>query len=295
MIFKLVAPSANRDPKAVDTVTVTLITTSGDRETLVVDEDDVNTGVFVGIIATRAVPPALVKGDCALSLNADDKISIECRRDGSQKPIATAIIDALVDPAGVAFDSEDGTPVSGARVTLIDAATGLPATVYASDGKTRYPSAILTGQTVIDAAGQSYALPPGEYRFPQANAGRYRLKVEPPAPYVAPSALTPAQFADLLRPDGNPFAVSGASYGEVFTLSGPAEVRIDIPLDRPPLAINLSKTASRGVASPGDQVVYTITARNPDSVHAKRGVTLTDVLPTAMRLRPDTIQRRRSG
>lgn len=290
LIFKLAAPSANRDPQAIDTVTVTLVTTSGDRETLVVSENAVNSGEFVGIIATRAAPPALATGDCALSLSADDKISIECRRDGTQKPIATAIIDTLVDPAGVAFDSEDGTPVSGARVTMLDAVTGLPAVVYAADGKTRYPSSIVTGQTVTDGAGQTYALPPGEYRFPQANAGRYRLKVEAPAPYVAPSSLTPIQFATLLRPGGQPFVVNGASYGEVFTLSGPAEVRIDIPLDRPPVAINLTKTASRGVASPGDRVVYTITARNPDTTHAKRGVILTDILPTVMRLRPDTIR-----
>ena len=38
-------------------------------------------------------------------------------------------------------------------------------------------------------------------------------KVEPPAPYSAPSEVAPAQIALLHRPDNTPFRITPASYG----------------------------------------------------------------------------------
>ncbi|UVO51293.1 hypothetical protein M0208_12515 [Sphingomonas sp. SUN019] len=290
LLFKLVARFANRDAAAVDSFNAVIVTTHGDREVLTIFETGVDTGEFVGAIPTRAVPPAVVPGDCALSLLPDDQVSIECQKTGDQHPIVSTSLDVLIDPYGLVFDSEDGTPVSGARVTMIDAATGQPARVFAPDGTTPWPSTVVTGETVIDGAGNRYPLPPGEYRFPLAARGNYRLQVAPPAPYSAPSKATAAQLVGLTRPDGEPLTIDPASYGGSFLLSDPAPVRIDVPLDRPAVAVSVSKTASRGTASPGDAVLYTVTAHNPDGAHAKRGVTLTDILPPAMRLRSGTIR-----
>ena len=41
---------------------------------------------------------------------------------------------AMVDPFGVVFNSQNGIPLDGAQVTLINVATGSPATVYGDDG-----------------------------------------------------------------------------------------------------------------------------------------------------------------
>ena len=104
--------------------------------------------------------------------------------------------------------------------------------MFGDDGISTYPSTVITGQTVTDSGGTSYTFPPGDYRFPLVAPGTYRLVVTPVAPYTFASTATAAQLAGLLRPDGQPFVISPGSYGLTFTLSDPAPVRIDIPLDR---------------------------------------------------------------
>ena len=125
--------------------------------------------------------------------------------------------------------------------------------------------ALVTGQSVTDSRGNRYVFPPGEYRFPLVRPGQYRLLIEPVAPYVAPSAATPAELAPLRRPDGQPFTIAAGSYGGVITLSGIGAVRIDIPLDRPATPIVLTKTASRPEAEAGDLIQYRLVVRNPDT------------------------------
>ncbi|URW75087.1 hypothetical protein M9980_11020 [Sphingomonas donggukensis] len=280
LIFRLLSARANIDPKRVDTIVAVLVTSAGDRETLTVSESGVDTGEFIGAITTQPSPPHPAAGDCILSLARGDTIAIECQTSGNQKPIATATVEVLVDPYGVSFDSEDGSLVSGVRVSLVDAATGQPARVFADDGITPAPSTVVTG----------VGMPPGDYRFPLVAAGRYRLLVVPPAPYAAPSRYTPASLAGLRRADGAPFAVGEGSYGDPFAVLSPAPVRIDIPLDRPPLAIAVTKTASRATATPGDAILYTISVTNPDGAHAKTGVVLTDRTPSELRLRSGSIR-----
>ena len=106
-----------------------------------------------------------------------------------------------------------GAPVSETRLTLIDDSTGQPAQVFGDDGISAFPSTIVTGQSVTDSRGNRYDFPAGEYRFPLVRPGRYRLLIEPVAPYTAPSTATPAELAPLRRPDGLPFVIVGASYG----------------------------------------------------------------------------------
>src|SRR4051812_26794398 len=108
-------------------------------------------------------------------------------------PIGAGQTGTLTAALGLVFDSEDGTMVNGAKVTIVDAVTGQVVPELAADGVTAWPSTVYTGQSVTDGAGVVYQLLPGEYRFPLLQAGQYRLVVEPPNPYHVPSAADMAQ------------------------------------------------------------------------------------------------------
>ncbi len=289
LFFQVTAPAANLNPAAVDSLTATLTTGTGDSETLTIFETGANTGIFLGAIQTVGTPPAPIHGDCRLSVVGGGQVGIAVSG-SSGATMASANVNILADPFGLVFDSETGAPVNGARVTLVDATTGAPARVYGDDGVTLWPSSVYSGQTVIDGAGNSHVMAPGEYRFPLAPLGQYRIVIEPPAPYSAPSTASPAQLASLRRPDGLPMILLPASFGGTLTLDGPAAVRVDIPLDHPPMAVTLTKTASRPVAQPGDAVVYTVTVSNPDPLGPKHGVTLVDTPSPWLRLRPDSVR-----
>ena len=196
----------------------------------------------------------------------------------------------LVDPFGETFDSGDGSPVSGTRVTLLDNATGLPADVFGDDGVSRFPSTVVTGSRVTDSGGTVYDFTEGFYRFPFARPGQYRLKVEPPTPYSFPSDVAPAQLAAFRRTDGQPFTIADGSYGGIITLSDPAPVRIDVPLDRPGTPLTISKTASNAIAMPGDALQYKIIVQNSDPNRPTGAITIEDKLPNAMRLKIDTVR-----
>ncbi len=195
----------------------------------------------------------------------------------------------LADPFGVVFDSETGAAVSGARVTMRDAATGALAQVFTEDGVTRWPSSVISGDPITDAAGRVYPMAPGRYWFPLAPLGRYRLAIEPPPGFAAPSAVPLAQLALLPRPDGGAFALSGASFGGEFALASTIPVEVDIPVDRDAAAPGLTFTASRPRAQPGDPLVFSLTVSNPQA-QKRRATTLTIALPSALRLRAETLR-----
>ena len=290
LFFRLIAPEANLDTTKVDSVRTVLTTTAGDREDLTVYETAANSGVFIGAIPTSAIPPQPVKGDCRLSVAGGDTIAIECLRTGGSSVLATAEVEILADPFGLFVDSEDGTPISGVEVSLVDAATGAPARVLADDGVTTWPSTVVSGANVTDGAGNVWPMLPGEYRFPLAALGQYRLVVHPPAPYSAPSTASAGQLALLRRPDGAPLEILPASFGSTLTLATAAPVRVDVPLDRPALAVTLTKEISRPTALPGEAVFYTVTARNTDTARTKRAVTLVDTPSGLLRLRKDSVR-----
>ncbi|BCA63244.1 hypothetical protein HMP09_2478 [Sphingomonas sp. HMP9] len=188
----------------------------------------------------------------------------------------------LIDPAGYTFDSRTGALVDGATVTLVDE-TGQPATVFGDDGVSRYPSSMVTGESVTDASGRVYPGETGRYRFPLTAPGRYALRVVPPGTYVAPSTVERATLAALKDPDGAAFILKGASFGETFTLSTPEPFSADIPLDAPGAgSLLLTKVASVREASPGDFVQYLLRITNRDSV-AARGLHVADTLPRGLR------------
>jgi len=291
LVVGLTLASANRDPAARDTLPVVLTLDNGDREAITLTETAANSGEFTGYIATIGVPPAIVAGDCRLSVSPGPAVQLHVAATADAALTATATLDFLVDPFGIVFDSGDGAPVAGTRITLIDAATGQLAKAYGDDGVSAYPSTVTTGEDVTDAGGTVYHFPPGDYRFPFVAPGTYRLVIEPPSPFSAPSRSDASDLAGLRRPDdGLPFTLSEASYGAAFTLDSPAPVRIDIPVDRPGQPLALRKTSSTQVAVAGDVIQYRIEVANRDAGRASGAVTVTDILPAGLRLRPDTVR-----
>ncbi|PKP88804.1 MAG: hypothetical protein CVT78_01160 [Alphaproteobacteria bacterium HGW-Alphaproteobacteria-17] len=291
LVVGVMLASANIDPQQRDTLDVVLELENGDREQITLTETANNSGEFVGYINTIGVPPAVVQGDCRLSVNPGAPLSLRVSDRASASLLAIATISFLVDPFGIVFDSGDGTPVPGSRVTIIDTATGQPARVFGDDGVSAYPSSVITGQSVTDSGGTVYNFPPGDYRFPFVAPGTYRLVVQPPAPFTAPSTASPGDLAGFRRPDdGLPYDISGASYGDSFTLNSPAPVRVDIPVDQPGLPLILRKTTSTQVAVPGDVVQYRIEVANRDARRTTGAVTVSDILPVGMRLRGDTVR-----
>ncbi len=288
LFFELDYPGGNADPNKVDTVTGVILSKSGDRETLTVTETGPNTGKFVGYIQT--VPGHSPSGDCKLGVEPGDTILVESLTTGNQAPFVSVQVGVLFDPNGIVFDSGTGSPISGAKVELVDATTGAPAQVYGDDGNAQFPASLLSGGNVTDSDGSSYQSGAGGYRFPLVKPGRYRIIVQPPPGYHAPSLQTPAQVAKLTGPDGTPYQVVDASYGATFAVTGPAAVRVEIPLDKIGQPIQLSKSADRAEAAPGDTIAYSIGVRNPDVKVGTATITLTDHFPTTMRLRGGTLK-----
>jgi uncharacterized repeat protein (TIGR01451 family) len=292
LILSVSAPGQNLNPAAVDSFEAQILTDSGDSERFMLTESAANSGIFLAMVNTRAVPPAAVQNDCVLSVRPGDQLHFDLGNILTGNPIASADIDILVDPFGLTFDSGDGSAVDGTTVTIVDAATGAPAQVFGDDGVSVFPNTLVTGpnSSVTDSGGQTYVFPSGFYRFPFLRPGNYRLIITPPTPYTHPSVATAAEIALLTRPDGGQFVIAPGSYGGIITLSDPAPVRIDVPLDRPGGRLQLSKTTSAITAMPGDVVQYRIEVRNPDRTRNSGAITITDLLPNSMRLRLNSVR-----
>ncbi|NJM51269.1 MAG: DUF11 domain-containing protein, partial [Sphingomonadales bacterium] len=280
----------NTDPGAIDQFEVTIRTANGDQERITLVESEANSGRFRGLINTAAVPSVPVQGDCLLTVRPGDTLNVDLDDNSSGTDIGTGEVDILVDPFGLTFDSANGVPVPGTRVTIVDAQTGVPAQVFGDDGVSDFPNSVIVGTSVTDSSGNVYNFPVGFYRFPFLRRGNYRLVIDPPSPYTHPSVATPAELAALTRPDGGAFAIVDGSYGGVITLDDPAPVRIDVPLDRPGGALAITKTTSTQNAMPGDVVQYRIQVRNPDAARASAAITVTDNLPRELRLRQNSVR-----
>ncbi|HSN91842.1 MAG TPA: OmpA family protein [Anaeromyxobacteraceae bacterium] len=271
----------NMDRTARETITVTLVDDlTGDVEVIVLTETGPDTGVFVGYVPTARAASGMAN-DGVLQVVEESRVTASY-----VDPVdpADAISTAgLVDPFGLVFDAATGQPVNGAQITIVDAATGLPATVLSDDGVTSFPSTVTSGGTATDGGGRVHVFPPGEYRFPFVAPGTYRLDVGPPAGYTAPSQATDAALQAL---PGAPFAlVTPGSRGEPFPLlDGPA-IRIDIPLDPASGGLWVRKTASAARVGLGDFLTYEIAVTNLDPAAAAAGVTAVDTLPPGFRYR----------
>ena len=290
LVIQVDAVTKNLNPSAIDQFEAIIVTENGDRERIMLTESAANSSRFTGFINTAAIPPTAIQGDCVLSVRPGDTLRVELDDSSTGASVGNAEVEILIDPFGLAFDSGDGAPVNGTTITIIDVATGNPATVFGDDGVSSFPSTVVAGSTVTDGNGNVYPFTSGLYRFPFLRAGTYRLIVTPPTPYTHPSVATPAEIALLTRPDGGQFIISAGSYGGTITLFDPAPVRIDIPLDRPGGALTLSKVTSTATAMPGDVVQYRVSVTNPDRIRNSGPITVTDRLPNTMRLRQNSIR-----
>ncbi|MEP7348965.1 MAG: hypothetical protein ABI668_03325 [Sphingorhabdus sp.] len=290
LVIQVDAVGKNLSSTATDRFEATIEIASGDRERITLTESAPNSGRFTGFINTAAIPPTAIQGDCVLSVHPGDNLQVDLDDSNTGITVGSAEVEILIDPFGLAFDSGDGMPVDGTQITIIDVATGNPATVFGDDAASSFPSTIVAGSTVTDSGGQIYAFTSGFYRFPFLRPGTYRLLVIPPSPYTHPSVATPSEIALLTRPDGGQFVISNGSYGGAITLFDPAPVRVDIPLDRPGGALTLSKVTSTATAMPGDVVQYRVTVQNPDRTRNSGAITVSDDLPSSMRLRTNSVR-----
>lgn len=272
----------NIDPLVAETVQITLTdSVTGDVETLTATETGPNTGIFmVQLNSTSAV--ALPQNNLiSTAKNSQLSASYTDPVDGTDTAAVAALV--IVDPFGLVFDAKTGQPVSGVSVTLIDAATGLPATVLGDDGVSIYPSTVISGTSTTDSGGNVYNFAPGVYRFPLVSPGSYQLKVAPPTTYAFPSAQTNAAIQAL---PGAPFVITVGSRGEVFLIDPGPAVQIDLPLDPKFANIFVTKLAGKSQVAVGDVVPYQVTIENPNATIDVASVTVTDQLPVGFRYLP---------
>ncbi|MGI9247900.1 MAG: OmpA family protein [Woeseiaceae bacterium] len=281
--IRLVDSDQNLDYQVIDYAVVTVTSdVSGDTETVQLTETGLNTGIFTGYVPLGS--GVAVSGDCVLQGAA--KTGIAVAYVDPVDPADTTQASAQLDPVQRVFESRTGTLVSGSTIEIVDAATGLPATVYGNDGVSQFPSSIVSGGTATDSSGTSYVFGPGEYRFPVVPDGDYRLVVTPPAAYTAPSSASVDELQNL---PGAPYLLSAASFGSAFTKAGDLSTAIDIPLDPQSSALFLQKRTLTTIASPGDFVRYELVLENGSSTGIANDITIVDRLPPQVRFVPGSV------
>lgn len=242
----------NLDPTVQETVRVTVTTSNGDQEELILTETGVDIGNFIGYVQSTA-----------------------------------SAASTLVDPYGNVFNSEDGALIDNVVVTLLDSA-GNPATVYGDDGVSLYPNEVTTGSSVTDSNGTVYNLPSGEYRFPMLVPGDYQLVLTLPANLAAPSQLSIVALQAL---PGAPYALdANGSFAGIFTVQAGPPLHIDIPVDPRLSSLVLNKTASKTRAAIGDFVQYTLTLENIDTVAISNNTVISDMLPQGFRYQASSVR-----
>ncbi len=288
VFFVLADANRNIDPAVRDFVDVRVTTDTGDDETLRLQETGPNTGVFAASIQSVRIPPAVTTFDCRLSVSRGSTVVVDYT--DAYYPTDTVQANILVDPFGVVFDSSTGGPVDGAVVTIIDANTGSPATVFGDDGLSSFPSTLVSGSGATDSSGQTYTFPPGGFRFPFVAPGDYSFSVVAPNGYTVPSVVPLPTLQALLDPNGNPFSVGQGSFGDTFTIvAGPA-VRIDIPADPFQYTLLMEKTVSTTEVAVGDFLQYHLTMTNLNTVNDATNAVITDTLPQGMRFQAGSLR-----
>lgn len=277
VFIRLTDTDQNVDAAVIDYAVVTALNDdSGDAETIRLAETGIDTGVFAGYVPTAN--GAAVPGDCVLqgSMNTSVRVTYTDPADAADASQAQAAF----DPLSIVFESRTGGTIDGATVELVDAVTGVPATVYGNDGVSVFPSSITSGATESDSSGVTYAFGPGEYRFPVVPSGNYRLVVSPPPNHSAPSIQS---IADLQMLPGAPYTLGPPSFNGAFSHSGPLSFVHDLPIDPVSTALFLSKTSLTSIAAPGDFVRYDLVVENTSAAGFATNVRIVDQLPQGVR------------
>lgn len=279
MIVRVTDIGQNGDPNKIETVVITVSTDNGDSITLRLYEDAPNSGQFYAFFpSTREATPTDDITITALQNTVLTATYIDAF-DATEVSVDTA----LVDPLARVFDSFTGKLLDGVPVTLLNADTGAPATVYGVDGMASYPATVITGESVTDSNGIVYPAQTGVFFFPMLLPGNYQLVVDAPENYLFASVRETSDFAALTNA---PFTIDATgSYGEVFTVTSTSSLNLDVPLD-PNGELVARKSASTGTASLGDFIGYTVELENGGDVPAPFSVR--DTLPRGMRYIADT-------
>lgn len=289
VFFRVTDPSLNKNISSRDNVYITVTSSSGDSENVIIRETGPSTGVFVGSIRSSFADSAR-EADCRILTKPGDKLIVTAARvDSPDAPLVRATVDVSLDPVGYVFDSAKGTPLDGVKVSLVDAVTGKPARVYAEDGTTPWPSTVISGESIVDAGGVPHSSKRGEYRFPVIPTGLYKLIIEPPSPLVAPSVVPLGSLATFKRSDGTPVFLSEASFGRTFEVKGIEGLQVDIPVDQPAGSVSIDMSSSKANALPGDLVMFTVNLRNQSQLPASL-VKLVNTPSSQFRFRPDTVR-----
>ena len=280
IFLRLTDSDQNLDYQVTETVTVTVSNAvTGDAETIRLTETGPNTGVFAGYVPS--IGAAATAGDCRLQAAANSDIRVDYTDSADPTDIARSM--AIVDPTQRVFETTTGTVVSGSLVELVDASTGLPATVFGNDGVSRFPSSIISGGATTDSGGTAYVFAPGEFRFPVVPDGDYRLVVTPPAQFTAPSIVSAGEIQNL---PGAPYDISPASFGQAFSKQGGLSFAVDIPLDPNASQLFMQKRTQSTSAAPGDFIRYELSVENSGAAGVASSLRVVDQLPVAMRYVP---------
>ncbi|MBI5497899.1 MAG: DUF11 domain-containing protein [Deltaproteobacteria bacterium] len=197
-----------------------------------------------------------------------------------------------IDPSGVIYDSRDGHPLAGVRVTL-----------FRDDGDdSDVNDAVLPADQLPAGQQDQVTGPDGRYRFDPL-AGRYRLGLDGPQPTsVWPSAVIPVSNEDHVAnplgsfartdadgnvvPDAQPRLDREVRYYLRFDLTTGREVLHNhVPVDPLASVVRLTKQANKRVVNAGDLVTYTVrltnTAAQDFTVRSQMGgVEFADAIPS---------------
>ena len=266
------------NPQVRDTVRVSLTAADGaDQETIVLTETEVSSGVFAGYIGS--VDGASAPGDCLIGSPNGAEIEF-AYVDPNDADDRVTLVGGL-NFVGLVFNAVDGSLVDGARITLVDSVTGLPANVLAADGVTGFPATVESGGNAIDEAGNITAFALGQFSFPRVAPGTYRLLVEPPLGLGFPSIATNDELAL--------FFTGPYERGESFTIASLRSVGGTVPLDVLDAQVFVEKIASRDTVAVGDVVGYRLNINNPERGTLSELV-LHDQLPPGFRLVEDSLR-----
>jgi uncharacterized repeat protein (TIGR01451 family) len=267
LLIRLVDADRNIGSSVRDSVTVTIRGAgNGDAESVQLVETAPDSGVFTGHLPTQIGSQA-VMADCVLQAAINSLIEVSYV--DPEDPTDSVTASVLSDPVSRVFNALTGAPVDGARVILVNAATGAPASPLDDDGISAFPATLESGLDGI----------PGAYRFPVVPPGRYRLLIEPPPGYAAPSQQPEGALQGL---DGAPWIISGASYADEFIVDTPL-LRADIPVDPAAGTLFVDKRAMTESASVGDFIEFVVTVTHSGGLAAASDIEIVDDLPAGLR------------
>ncbi len=263
-------------------------------QTLTVEAGTIAAGGTLDVSFDASVPPSLALGLSFVNVANISGAGI------AQQPTSAASV--FTGSANIVFDGFAGAdhPIGGATISLLDQ-NGKPVqlqdAVQASAARRVLRGTFAGGGTsnpVVTGADGTYgfALQPSQIA---AGGSKFFLTMDAPGYLnrkieldITPGVENELYDVKALSDDGQPLAAAGGftltnkavQLASVFGLFG------NLPLFQSS-PINVSKTADRSSAEPGDRIVYTVQFTNASPL-ALRNVVMTDTLDAGLAYAPET-------